>query len=656
MLRDLTGADELPVDQETCAWGASFLLHVAGLVLLFCLWQTIPGNDRYVLTAAPPDLAEEVPPEDFRFSEDMQEEIGALSDSGASEAMAAAPVEADISEIIQPLEPVTLTGDLQAIRFDEPIVQGPVFDEAVLQKGVGSVGATGAEGAVDRITNEVLLSLDQRPTLVVWLFDQSGSLEPQREQIARRMNRVYDELGVFEAAENPAFARHRDKPLLSVVAQFGFEPKLLTEEPTDDVEAIKRAVRSVKDTDRGDKAREGKENVFRAVGSLVEKFKSYRLRSPRRNLMVVVFTDEAGDDIHSLKPAVQLCRKMQTPVYVVGVPAPFGRKTSVVKYVDPNPEFDQTPQDAPVDTGPESLMPERVKLGFLGGGPQDETLDSGFGPYGLTRLCYETGGTYFAVHPDRRTGRLRRSQTSAMATYVSRFFDPRVMRRYRPDYLPVSEYQKLLQSNRARAALVQAAAFSQTTPLDRVRTTFEKRDEASFAEALTMAQRGAAKLEPKINRLVATLLAGESDRSKLEVPRWQAGYDLAIGRSLAVKVRAEGYNTMLAKAKQGMKFKNERNDTWVIRPSDELSTGSVLKKEAEKAAAYLTRVVEEHEGTPWAYLAARELETPLGWQWTEQYNGVAARIARQMNNNRPRPERMPQNLPPRKEKRPPPRL
>ena len=27
-------------------------------------------------------------------------------------------------------------------------------------------------GAVDRITHEILLSLDERPTLVVWLFDR----------------------------------------------------------------------------------------------------------------------------------------------------------------------------------------------------------------------------------------------------------------------------------------------------------------------------------------------------------------------------------------------------------------------------------------------------------------------------------------------------
>lgn len=655
-LRESLGAQRLPVDGETSAWTLSFLLHIAALVTLFTLTMLLPGANRLVLTATPPDPIQETLPEEFRFSEDLQEEIGALSDAGSTEAAAAAPLEADLSEVVIPLEPVSFSGDLPAIELDQPIVQGPTLDDNLLKQGVGSVGATGASGAVDRITNEILLSLDQRPTLVVWLFDQSGSLKPQREEIARRFDRVYEELGVFQAAENPAFAKHEEKPLLTVVAQFGSAPRLLTPDPTDDVAEIQAAVRSVRDTDRG-KPGEGKENVFLAIGSVVQELKSYRTRKPRRNLMVVVFSDEAGDDIENLEPTVALCRKLQTPVYVVGVPAPFGRREAYVKYVHPDAAFDQTPQSVPVHQGPESLLPERIKLGFLGGGPQDDTLDSGFGPYGLTRLTYETGGAYFAVHPNRRVGRLPGRQTDAMTTYVSTFFDPRIMRRYRPDYLPLEEYRERLTKNRAKAALVQAAAFSQTTPLESVRRVFEKVNEAQLVESLTRAQRGAAKLEPKINRLATTLLAGEADRKKIDSLRWQAGYDLAIGRALAVKVRTEGYNAMLAEAKQGMKFKNERNDTWVIRPSDQVTSGSVLAKQAEKAERYLTRVVREHEGTPWALLAQRELNSPFGWEWTERYNGVAERLARQANNNnRPRQPRPPQNLPPRKPKPPVPKL
>jgi hypothetical protein len=33
-------------------------------------------------------------------------------------------------------------------------------------------------------------------------------------------------------------------------------------------------------------------------------------------------------------------------------------------------------------------------------------------------------------------------------------------------------------------------------------------------------------------------------------------------------------------------------------------------------------VVKENPGTPWAFLAAEELKTPLGYAWSETFTGV----------------------------------
>jgi hypothetical protein len=155
--------------------------------------------------------------------------------------------------------------------------------------------------------------------------------------------------------------------------------------------------------------------------------------------------------------------------------------------------------------------------------------------------------------------------------------------------------------------------------------------------------------------LVSILRQGESDRPKLTRPRWQAGFDLAIGRALAVKVRTEGYNAMLAQAKQGMTFKNPRDDTWLLRPAREVSVNSALAKDSAAATAYLRRVVDEHPGTPWAMDAKRELAQPLGWQWQERFTNVAARTAqaRQGANNRRPPA---PTAPPQKPRRDPPAL
>ena len=133
-------------------------------------------------------------------------------------------------------------------------------------------------------------------------------------------------------------------------------------------------------------------------------------------------------------------------------------------------------------------------------------------------------------------------------------------------------------------------------------------------------------------------------------------FDLAMGRVMAVKVRTETYNSMLAAAKRGLKFKNEKNNTWILVPSDEISVGSQTEKLAAKAKEYLEGVVKDHPNTPWAYLAERELKTPLGFTWKEDFTDLnPPRMADGGNAAAPANDaaKMMKKEPP---KRPPPKL
>lgn len=636
--------------QDLMAWLVSLLVHLTALVVLAYLTLLLPIQRSVSLSVVPLDFDDPPLAQEFHFSPDAHEQIGALGIGGVAGAQPVATVASDEPQIAYEIDPTSPVGEIAVQQFDRTVLEGPNLTENFVVKGVGSVGTSGAVGAVDRITHEILLSLDERPTLVLWLFDQSGSLKPQREAIAKRFDRVYQELGLIQASGNEAFKRHAETPLTTAVAQFGTGIEMLTPSPTSDLNEIKASVRAIRD----DSAGKGVENVFQSVQYLADKFRHQRLASPRRNVMIVVFTDEAGDDIQYLDEAVNTCRKYEMPVYVVGVPAPFGRVTAYVKWVDPDPKYDQSPQKAPVHQGPESLLPERLMLLFGGTAEDEEQVDSGFGPFGLCRLAYETGGLYFTVHPNRKVGeRVDPWQTASMSSLLSMFFDPRVMRNYRPDYVSIAEYQKLLQSNRACAALVEAAQFSAITPMENVRLRFPKVDDAQFARDLSNAQRAAARLEPKIQQLVGVLRQAENDRPRITTPRWQAGFDLAIGRALAVMVRTEGYNALLAQAKQGLKFKDEKNDTWELRPSNSVAENSALARNAADAKMYLQRVVDEHAGTPWALDAQRELRQPLGWEWRERFSDVQGRRANNDGNNRP-PRDPP--VPPPKQRRDPPAL
>jgi hypothetical protein len=650
--------------QEFSAFLVSLLVHLCALVVLGLL-PTRPRQPQLVLAvqSLPVEEPQELRvPEAVQFRELKADEVGAASAGGLAAAMSLAPQVSEVSIVPSPWEAPTV--DLAPLEVNQVVetASARFYHQNLVVRGAAGEGTTGAEGAIDRITHEILLSLEERKTLVVWMFDQTASLVPQRQALRQRLDRIYQELGIFQVVPQDASVKDEDKPLLSAVIGFGQSFQVMTLKPTDQIAQIQRALADLPLDDSGT------ENVFAAVLEAARRYARYRHTTPsrgepERNVMLVVFTDEAGSDPQHAEEAIKMCRRWAMPVYVVGVPAPFGQRQTRMKWIDPDPRYSQEVQWGIVEQGPETPLPELVRIAFADSGDYEEPIDSGFGPFALTRLCYETGGIYFAVHPNRELARpVRRHEIAPYSSYLARFFDPEVMRKYKPEYVSLPEYQKRISQNKARWALVQAASSSQELrPMENPVLRFVKRgeDEAEFVQALSAAQQAAAALEPKINALYQILQQGEADRDKETVLRWQAGYDLAMGRTLAVKVRTETYNAMLAAAKRGLKFANPKNNTWVLRPSDEISVGSQYAKLAERARMYLTRVIREHPDTPWAMLAQRELSQPLGWSWREEFTDLSPRPPAPMASNNapatPAPER-PVMLPPPPPRRPLPNL
>ena len=50
-----------------------------------------------------------------------------------------------------------------------------------------------------------------------------------------------------------------------------------------------------------------------------------------------------------------------------------------------------------------------------------------------------------------------------------------------------------------------------------------------------------------------------------------------MGRVLALKVRTNAYNIMLANAKAGMKLTNPKNDTWILQAQLTMSRGRLAR-------------------------------------------------------------------------------
>jgi hypothetical protein len=513
-------------------------------------------------------------------------------------------------------------GKLDVQRATESVVpSATMFSQTVSIKGNGAEHVGSTEGAVDRIADEILRRLERGRTLVVWAFDASGSLQAERERLAKHIEVVYAHI-----AQGDDKALAAAGGLLTAVVAFGQDRKAMTTSPTDDPNAIASAIRAVPlDTT-------GVETTFSTVAEIVRKWG--RFRDKANNIyrtMVIVVTDEVGDDPEHLEEAIAVAtqNKPPVPVYVLGSQAIFARKEGRMNYTDP--KTGRTYFNLPVTQGPESLQPEQIRLPFWYGGDQYDILDSGFGPYALSRMAGATGGIYFVT----RLGQTRQG------------FDPVAMREYKPDWVSAAKYQAEVSNHPLRQAVLMAAEITQQNNLPGMPSLFfPPVDGPEFKEAMEANQALAARTAYTVDAALEPINAAVKYRDRETSRRWQAHYDLIRGRLLASKVRTYEYNWACAKMKKDApKFTRPDSNAWRLMPDTEVHFSDKAAAAGKQAQDLLKKVITEHPNTPWALLAQRELRDPLGFKWAElrvkpmvrnnNDAGEAARKKAQMNMPKP---------------------
>ena len=448
---------------------------------------------------------------------------------------------------------------------------------------------------VKRVLETVEELSKDTPTMVAWLIDQSASNEALRRNVTTQLRYFY-----LQPADDSR------SPLLTGILEFGAESRWLTEEPTTDSQVVIDAI------DKLEQDSSGQEMAFTAISRVLEDCMSYRVEKDMQ-VIIVVITDEAGDDVEKMDAAVSTTARYAIPVYVIGPAAPFGRQALLADKVESSDPAGRRV----IHQGPESRHSERIQIPFANATYGMERTHSGFGPFHWEYLCRTSGGDYLAVTMPGYSASMMRGSFQG-GTYVFGKYESSVIRRYAPDYVSEVAYQQLLDQNTARRALHEAAKLEPAGLLERPVTQFIYRDEAQMTRDVSRAQLAAARLEPELQKVHDVLKNGEAGRTELTRPRWQAGYDLAMGRALAARARVEGYNAMLAALKRGRTFESPTSSRWVLVPDDNIEAGSSYQRLVDKARTYLERVTTEHAGTPWARIAEKELETKLGWKWTEQ--------------------------------------
>jgi hypothetical protein len=571
------------------AWGVSMVVNLTILFGLSMIVQTVELAGRKLAITS--EMEEELLEEEYHFEDTTTQDVVGTQGEGASMTASASVAQHLGQQTEQPIErkvDQVFTTDLQVPEMAALDPLKALVTDRFEAKGSPSEHVTGGtEGVMDRLTLEIRRSLEENRTMVVWLFDASPSMKERRIAMSERFGNIYKQLSSLEATDG----------LHTAVASFGKSASLITPDPVtgDAIEPLVEAVAAIQEDTSGI------ENIFTAVKLCVERYHRFNPGQGRTNKIIVIATDERGDDFAQLEEVINLCRQYHFRVFCVGNGSVFGQQLSYIRWK----YEDGFEEDLPIDGGPETAFAQVVQLPFMDSGEDwrsRRAMSAGYGPYTLTRLCAETGGMYLLTEE-----------------VAGARFDASVMRKYAPDYRPVREIEAEIRKNPAISALVQAASMTYDDgPIAIPMSDFRGFNDNVLREDLREAQKPIAVTEYKIGALVSILSAGEKARDSITDERWRASFDLAMGRILAMQVRLEGYKRMCAQMSiTPNSFKDPQNNMWHLRPAGEIETGPQMRKVAESARMYLKRVIDDHPGTPWAIMAEQELSQDLGWEWTE---------------------------------------
>jgi hypothetical protein len=465
-----------------------------------------------------------------------------------------------------------------------------LLGQTVSIRGNGAEMVGGVEGAVDRIAIEIVRHLEQERTLVVWAFDASGSLQAERQRLGKHIETVYSHIKQLDENNRAA-----DSGLLTMVVAFGHDRTPMLPKPSAELSEILEAIHGVVQDETGI------ENTFTTVAEIIGRWGRYKsAMNDVYRTMVIVVTDEVGDDESRLEDAVALAQRAKVPVYVLGSQAVFGRTHGFMNYTDPKTK--RVSYHVPVRQGPESATLEQIRLPFWYGGPQFEILEAGFGPYALSRLASATGGIYFVTRFD--TGRMG--------------FDPARMREYRPDWTRRDQYENQIARSPLRRAVISAALITQQKLPGMPSLVFPPTDSPQFKDAMAYNQGIAERTAYTVDEALGPINEVVRLRDRETSRRWQAHYDLIRGRLLAMKVRCYEYNWVCARMKKDPpKFSGPSSNAWRLVPDTTIQYSEKAAAAAREAESLLRRVIEDHPATPWALLAQRELNDPLGFKWVE---------------------------------------
>ncbi len=607
-----TGLSRLLYGFGSC--GFSLVFHLVGLLVLAYL--TVPDTTKEVTRLvqaafAPPD---ETLPVEVELEETLQ------TATDRSLAVFGADPMANIVEGLEGVEePAELDTEIfkqsaddssfDDIQIDDPLANAPSFErlvEAVPDgefKGDPRAVIDDYQQAIDRIAQELMWMMDKGPVLVIWAFDQSGSMKDDQREIRDRINHVYVQLGLV--------GRDSGDWLETSVVSYGEGYRLHTRRPTSDIGEIRAAIEAVPQDPSG------KEMMCQSVIRAVQQHQDYARTHGRQTALVLV-TDESGeqdDNRAYLEQAVMTAKSASCRIYVLGRESVFGYPYAYMRWRHPQTHRMHWLR---VNRGPETGFVEQLQVdGFR---RRHDAFPSGFGPYEQCRLARETGGIFFML-PSLETSLVRGEK---------RRYELEIMRPYRPDLRARGEVIQDRDRYPLRAVIWQCIYDLDPYQRPEVAKQIEMRVQFSpnyeeFVRQARQEQTKARNYLVYLARVQQVLEAGVQYRKDEADPRWRANYDLIYAQLVAYQARIWEYGASLEafiktpKVVPLTKPPNLRLLHWDVHVRRETLTEE-SKPYIEQAKGLFQQVVDTYPGTPWAARAADELKRGFGVDFRPDYH------------------------------------
>ncbi|MBX3438508.1 MAG: VWA domain-containing protein, partial [Planctomycetaceae bacterium] len=446
-----------------------------------------------------------------------------------------------------------------------------------------------------------------------WLFDESNSLKDDRNEIRDQFHKIYEELNIA----NERARQGRYHSLETMIYGFGEQLHPVTRQPTADLKQIREAIDNIGVDETG------RENTFQAISSVVDEYGKIALRGNRK-LVMILLTDEGGDDADLLEEVVAKAQRYKSPVYILGREAVFGYPYAHVRWINPESGVHHWIR---IDRGPETAYPEALQYdGFRG---RHDSYSSGFGPYAQVRLVRESGGIFFLLASDEANLAGR-----SIGERLQRKFDDVAMKEYEPLLLDKREYARRRDASEFRKTLWNVI-LTLNPHIDNqlaIRWHHYPIDHAEFqVEGKQNFDRGVRAMA-MINQQLAALDRIRPLRAKEAEQRWRAAFDLLNAQLIACRVREFQYLLAMDKhVRERPEPKESDTNYWDLHYTSEMLVPDEqqvkktnidyqqLEEQRQHALELYDQVIRDHAETPWAMVAAAERRLGFGIGFFERF-------------------------------------